>query len=56
MHDGRVTEYIGVDLAWGLGTDRKPAMTPLPATRTATTGPDCMNSTIAWPTVRRRVG
>jgi len=25
VHDGRVTEYIGVDLAWGLGTDRKPA-------------------------------
>jgi predicted RNase H-like nuclease len=25
VHDGRVTAYLGVDLAWGLGSDRKPA-------------------------------
>lgn len=24
-HDGPVTAYLGVDLAWGLGSDRKPA-------------------------------
>lgn len=25
MHDGGVTAYLGVDLAWGLGSERKPA-------------------------------
>ena len=39
-----------VERAKGFGSvvpasERKPAIAPLPATRTATTGPDCMNST-----------
>lgn len=25
MHDGGVSTYLGIDLAWGLGSDRKPA-------------------------------